>query len=186
MTLLAEPPPWVRPAPAPQPVPVRAVSAVSVLAALTGCWLWAGLHPDVEPGQGLDLDGVRVTTDEFDRVAFTAPPTGGRLVVGVRNDGLLPVTLTTVRTDLSQDALVVEGYRDGAGVQEAVTLTAGEEAQVVLRVGVLPPYCSAVTPGTVYTALEVPLRVRSLGLASTQPLPLPLPVQVTAASPACR
>ena len=58
-------------------------------------------------------------------------------------------------------------------------------AAAVLDPPPVPPSCVPFATGSSATAPVLPLRVRSLGLPSTQDLPLPLPVTVTAASPAC-
>lgn len=193
MTAVAvlDPPPWVPPRRA------LALWPLGLLAALllaVGAWLWVALHPAVEQGSLSQPRGLEAATDGFEQTRYVAPPEGGELLVSLRNAGRLPLTVSAVPQEEGVAFLRVLGLRtvvDGATAgrgpwREAVRVGPGDEATLLLRAGVLPPYCAPYAPGSSATAVELPVRVRSLGVPSVQRLPLPLPVTVTGASPACR
>lgn len=175
-----QPPPWAVPgAPLPAPRP-RVLVAAAAAVLLAAGWLWTGLHPTVTPGAVVEARGLAQVTDTYGQTTWQGPATGGALVLPVRNDGPLPVTLSLPDTPLMGFVRLTS-----VGPGASVALRPGRTADVVVQVGVVPPYCGALSPGTRYTALEVDVRVRTLGLPSTQRLRLPLPVQVTSASPVC-
>ncbi len=151
-------------------------------------WLVVGKQAPVQGGAwsgGLDArplgDGVRATrhvlsVDEGEQVVLTSVRNGGRLPVtllGLAEGGTFPWSTASFRDrGRTQDEV---GYPSGAAAKDAVTATSltldpGEHADVLVRFD--PPAHVTMADGTYSELTTVPLRVRHLGVTSTQRVPL--------------
>lgn len=160
-----------------------ALALGAAVVVVAGSWLWTGLHPTVVSEGLLEVRGLPGGGSD----AWARGPTGGRMVLEVRNDGDLPFTAHGARSPVPVEG-VIPLHDDGRPDLEAVTaslaVAPGERALLLLGGGLLPAYCQGLEERG--QAREVVVTVRTLGLPATRRLTLPRPVQVAPPSPPCR
>ena len=159
------------------------LALAAAAAVVVGAWVWTGLHPTVVPVGLLEVRGLPGDA----RDAWARGPTGGRMVLEVRNDGDLAFTARGALSPVPVDGVVPlrpGGRPDLDGTSPSLTVEPGGHVLLLLGGGLLPAYCqSAEEPGQ---AREVVVTVRTLGVPATRRLILPRPVQVAPPSPPCR
>jgi len=166
------------------------------VAALVAAWIAVGTNPALAPGSffGPPPSGARIANDGVadTRLVMQAEP--GRtyaVVLSLRNAGRVPFT---VLGDAEENPLVHgislygDPYADGYGdrtwtsADERLALGPGEEAGIVVEVGA--PECVPYAEGGYAEFETLQLRVRQLGLTTTQEVPLDLPLTLTGTTPA--
>lgn len=164
------------------PTARRALVVGTALAVGAGAWLWTGLHPQVSSQGLLEVGGL-----PRDARPWARGPTGGRMVLELRNDGDLPFTARGGDSPVPVAGLVPvgpDGEAEVGTVARSLRVAPGSRALLLLEAGLLPTYCQG--PQEQGQSRQVVVRLRTLGLPTTQRLVLPRPVQVAAPEPACR
>lgn len=200
MTLLETAPVEGRPLPLRRRGPAKVVVAVLatlVVAGLAGgyvSWRLRGGHPELSRGSVTMTPAapVRVANDGIEDTKYVLDSDGaeGELRFSLRNDGSDPVTVLGLAAPEAGPAYGPWSYLglkpfgpldgpswDGTG-PGPLTLEPGAEALVVLRARLSPCVPWSAGAGTITDT--VPLRVRQLGITTTQELPLPLPLYARA------
>jgi hypothetical protein len=147
-----------------------------IAVALVTAWLWIGNHPAVSQGSYTwNGPGIRVANDGVGDTRLVVEEHEAKLILSVRNSGLVPFTLVgpgeDVFSTMSLDTRFGPSHT-AADVLEnrsrETTLRPGEERGVLLTVRVDQCF---VMPQGAHTALPVTLRFRHLCITTTPELP---------------
>ena len=166
------------------------VFGLLALIAAVAVWAWLGTHPQLGPGSAWMRPGgaIRIANDGVEDTRFVMDgntTAAQELQFTLRNDGSVPFTVLglpddgnfRVWTGVALDEMRLdEGHHWDAAAAREVTLAPGDEAVIVARVRISP--CPPYSAGSRIEDDSVPLRIRQLGLTTTQKLPLPLPLAI--------
>ena len=172
---------------------VLVLTAVLLVATLVSGWVWAGHQVRLGPGSWARVvgPGLGGADDGFGQTRWTVRgpgPISARLDLTVRNDGRLPLTILGDDTGfgvanpyvqdvtfapLDQRAPLSDESLRRPGSQ-GIHLEPGQEAQ--LRLEVHADRCTTPYGGASTTIPTVRLRVRQLGITTSNAVPLRYPV----------
>ncbi|HEX5510569.1 MAG TPA: hypothetical protein VFX41_02545 [Actinomycetales bacterium] len=153
----------------------RWVVAALAVALVTG-WLWIGTHPVVNGGPVYwNGPGTRVANDGVGDTRLVIDQHEAKFVLSVRNDGVVPFTIRGPADDgPSAISLRMQFGPTEGGLEplergsSEVALRPGEAGAVLISVHV--DRC-LVNGGGGYLSFPVSVRVRQLGITTTQELP---------------
>jgi len=165
------------------------------VAALAAAWIAVGTNPAVTQGSffGPPPAGARIATDGVTDTRLVMPGEPGRtyeVPLSLRNAGRVPFTVLGLDGEnplLHGIALHADPYAEGYGSRywaegaEQISLGPGDEVGVVVSIGV--PECLIYQEGGWAEFDTLPLRVRQLGLTTTQDVETFLPLTLTGTTP---
>ena len=164
--------------------------AVGISALVLG-WLVTATHPSIGEGSFGNPGDLRPVSDGFTvtRLVFEGVPgRSASVLLSVRNKGHARATLLGIDREhaggfLDSVRFAPDPFTAGSSVGDlssaslrSIALDPGEEAGMLLTLHV--DSCPSYAPGTFASYEEIPLRVRSLGILTTQPLHLSVPIVI--------
>lgn len=169
-----------------------AVMAAGLSVLLVG-WLVLATHPSLGEGSFGNTGDLRPASDGFAVTRLVLDAVPGRMahvLLSVRNEGQVRATLLGIDRERSGGFLdhvrfspdpyaaasPVVGDLSSATLEQ-VALDPGEQAGMLLSLHV--DSCPPLEPGSQVSYEEIPLRVRSLGVVTTQPMPLSVPIVIS-------